>query len=183
MGKNKPTIKGLFVKTHLKVLEKQQGSVGLQALEEKCGKPLRFSSWANIPISDEVEIINCILQMISNPEVPGSRLDYEAGRFHFENFLTTPLAKGVMARFGKNFNLMMLIVGKIAGRVFRGVKVGSEILGENKVKIFMENWPYPLEHFEGFFEAWLSHLGLMGIARGAVLDDGNIEYVITWKEQ
>lgn len=183
MEKNQPTIKGLFVKTHVRAIKKKRGPLGLRTLQAQFGKPLKFGAWQNIPVADEVKLINCAVVLYSDQRINPEKLDYEAGRFHCQNFLTTPLAKTVMKRLGKNFKLMMLLASKVAGQVFRGLKAEAEDLGENKVKIVFTNSGYPVEHFAGFFEEWMSYLGLLGIARGEELEPGNIKYIMTWKEK
>lgn len=176
------TIKGLFVNTHVKAVEKNLGDFGVKQVAKKCGFALPYGNWENVPVIQEVKVIDAALQLLSDTEVPIHKLEYEAGKFHFNNFMSTFFAKTIFAQFGTNFALMMRLAGKIASRVFKGVEVRSQQLEVKKVRITMYNMDYPLEHFVGFFEAWLSYMKLIGIARGKDLGNKTYEYIITWKE-
>jgi len=176
-----PTIKGLFVKTHIAAVKHKRGEQGVKILEKLFGKPLAFGNWENVPVEEEVRLIHYALHIWSDEEIVSKYLEYEAGRFHFRNFLTTPLAKTIIKRFGANFKLIMMLASKIARKVFLGIEVSSENIDLHKVKIIIKNSAYPLEHFSGFFEAWLSYVGLVGMVRAVKTNTHLFEYTIIWK--
>jgi hypothetical protein len=55
-------------------------------------------------------------------------------------------------------------------------------LGKQTVKITLEHSDYPLEHFQGFFEEWISSLGYVGGVTAEQLKPGTYEYTIDWHE-
>ena len=81
-----PLIKGVFVSSHVKALEAAKGPEGLAQLEKLYGKPLNFSSLQDVPVRDEVRLIECTLA-IMHPEIP----EAERGKQEYlerENWLT-----------------------------------------------------------------------------------------------
>ncbi len=84
--------------------------------------------------------------------------------------------------FCLNMKLMLMQSPNIAGRVFRGITFSSKNLGERAVRITMENTDYPLEHFQGFFEAWIAFARLSGYVESFKRSDTIYEYLITWNE-
>jgi hypothetical protein len=74
----------------------------------------------------------------------------------------------------------MLKSPKIAGHVFNGVKFSAKALGKNSVKVIMENNDYPIEHFQGFFQAWMEFSGHKGKVDGLKISDTEFEYKMNW---
>ena len=178
-----PTIKGIFVNSHIKAVEDKFGKEGLMKLQKLFGKSLKFKNTDNVPVRDEVSLIECALIVLSGNKTSKENLIYDAGKLHFRNFSTTPLGKIIFSVFKKNYKLMMLQTHNIAGHVFRGVKFTSYDLGGNSVKVIMENNDYPLDHFRGLFQAWMEFAGYKGIVTGTVnkSNPNTYEYVMTWE--
>lgn len=176
----KPTIKGIFVNSHIKALQTKKGDEAVILLEKQFGKPINFKNSEDVLVSDEVKIIELTLSIMSDTLIPKEKLAFEAGRLHFQNFVTTPLAKIIFSLFKNSFKLMMLNSEKIAGHVFQGVEFKTADLSENSVKVTMKNNDYPLDHFKGLFYEWMSFSGLTGEV--AAKKTGDLyEYTMTWK--
>src|SRR5688500_10113539 len=93
MNNNTPTIKGVFVKSHINMVKQVAEEEEVKQLAEKHGKPLEFKSTDDVPIRDEVSIIEYALDVISTTPVPPEQRAFLAGSLHFKDFLTTPFAK------------------------------------------------------------------------------------------
>jgi|SRR3989338_7605559 len=180
---NTPTIKGIFVNSHIKAVSGKLGETGRAKLEKLFGDSIVFRNSDNVPIRDEVKLIECAVTVLSGDRVSKNNLEYEAGRLHFADFTTTPLAKILFSIFRKNFKLMMLQTKNIAGHVFQGIKFSSYDLGGNNVKVMMENNDYPLDHFRGLFQAWMEYAGLKGKVVGKInkSKSSTYEYIMTWE--
>lgn len=177
-----PTIKGVFVKSHLKALEKEYGISALEKLQQNFNRPIDFSDGEDVPVRTEVQLLETIVDTISKKKLTAKEREIEAGKLHFRNFATTPLWSVINSVFGQNFKLLLMQSPVIGGRVFNGVRFSSEDIGNRSVKIVMENNDYPLEHFLGFFEAWLAAAGLNGYVEGYARSEHIYEYVISWNE-
>ena len=108
MNEATPTIKGIFVKAHIDSMKQEKGEEGLRLLEEKYGKPLTFDNADNIPLHDEISLLECATEIL-DPSLPKEKVAYEAGRLHFKNFLTTPFAK-ILFPFFKNLAIPVFFV-------------------------------------------------------------------------
>ncbi|MGH2575101.1 MAG: TIGR02265 family protein [Ignavibacteria bacterium] len=181
MEENKPTIKGIFVNSHLKTLKNQKGEKGMRELERRYNKPLDFKNSDNLLVSEEVKIIELALEIMSEKPVPENERSFEAGRLHFRNFTTTPLARIIFSVFRKNYKLMMIQTKNIAGHVFQGVKFYTEDLGPNSVRVVMKNNDYPIEHFKGLFYEWMLFAGYEGTVEAKEIPPGYYEYTMEWE--
>ncbi len=181
MNSEKPTIKGIFVNSHIGAVRKQRGDEGVVELQRRYGKPLVFRNSENVPIAEEVKIIEHALDVLSASPIPAPDRAFEAGRLHFRNFTTTPLARIMFSLFLEDFKLMMLQVHNIAGHVFQGVKFSSQELEPHGIKVVMENNDYPLDHFRGLFFEWLHFAGSTGTVAGEETAPCRFEYTIRWK--
>jgi uncharacterized protein (TIGR02265 family) len=175
----RPTIKGIFVNSHVNAVRKKLGDAGLDRLRELFGAPLEFGTTENVPISTEVRLLECAVQLLSPTPVPKDRLAFESGRLHFRNFSTTPLGLMIFAIFRKKFKQAMLQANNLAQHVFVGTRFRSYDLGPNQIRVVMENNDYPVEHFQGFFQEWLGFAHLAGTVRPEVIGD-IFEYTIEW---
>ncbi len=177
---NGTTIKGIFVNSHIRAVRKKLGDEGVSRLEELFGKTLKFKNSEDVPVADEVRIIDCALLLLSEQPVPESSKDFEAGRLHFRNFSSTPLAHIIFSLFRKNFKLMMMQSHNIAGHVFHGAKFTSEELSPSSVRVTVADSEYPLDHFKGLFQEWMNFAGLQGtvVARRSA---NQSEYTMSWQ--
>lgn len=80
------------MKSHIYAVKRAKGLAGLDELQRRFGRPLTIRNNDNMPMTDEVDIINISFDIVPDHQLP-AEMDFEAGRFHFRNFLTTPLAK------------------------------------------------------------------------------------------
>ena len=182
MNTMRPVIKGIFVNSHIKFVRQQKGEEGIHTLEQHYGKPLKFKNSDNVPVCEEVKILEAALDVLSDKRIPGHERAFEAGRLHFRNFTTTPLAKIIFSLFRKNFKLMMIQTHNIAGHVFQGVRFSTEELGSSALKVIMENNDYPLDHFRGLFQEWMDFSGYSGVVEAKETAPNRFEYTMRWKE-
>jgi hypothetical protein len=174
----KPTIKGIFVKSHIRALEHERGTDGVAELERRFGKSVSFASNDDVPVSDEVEILEHIVDITSPALLSREERELEAGRLHFRNFATTAVWLLIQQIFGTNLKFLLMQSSKIAGWVFRGIEFVSEDVGPTSVKITMFNNDYPLEHFQGFIEQWLRYSRVQGIVEATAHTRGRYENLI-----
>jgi uncharacterized protein (TIGR02265 family) len=177
-----PQIKGIFVKSHIKALLREKGAEGLRLLELKYGKKFEIKNNDSIPLSEEIALVENVLEILRPGIYTAEEKSFEAGRLHFRNFSTTPLAKIIFPLYRKKFKLLMTHVANLAGHVFKGVSFSSEDIGEKAVKVIMNNYYHSRAHVEGLFYEWLLFSGLDGAAQA--LEDnvpGRCVCIIRWK--
>lgn len=176
----RPTIKGMFVNSHVRALGLERGESGLAELRKRFGKQVSFSATDDVPVADEVKILEYIVDITSPVLLSDRDRELEAGRLHFRNFSTTTLWTLMLQVFGSNLKFLLMQSSKIAGWVFRGIEFVSEDAGEHVVRITVFNNDYPLEHFQGFFEQWLHFSNVKGSVEATADTRGRYEYTITW---
>ena len=177
----RPTIKGIFVKSHIRALERERGVEGVRELTERIGHPINYLNTDDVMISEEVQILEHIVDMLSAEPLTKEEREREAGRLHFRNFSTTPLWHIIDPLVGSNLKFVLLQSSRIAGYVFQGVQFTSEDIGPKKVRITLFNNDYPINHFRGFFEEMLRYFELVGSVDAAGLTRGRFEYTISWQ--
>lgn len=175
----RPTIKGIFVNSHIKKIWQERGDDGIRELEKKFGMSIKFSNFEDVPVREEVRLIECSLEIL-NPNIAPEEKSFEAGRLHFRNFRGTPFGRIIFSQFKDSFKLMMMNAPSIAGHVFKGVRFYSEETGERGVRVTMENNDYPIDHFKGLFYEWMLFSGLDGSVEARETAPNRYEYVITW---
>lgn len=181
MDSTKPTIKGLFVKSHVNALAAERGEAGLNELRKRFGKPIDFKNSDTVPINDEVVLLECIVDILSGHPLSPQERSEEAGRLHFKNFRTTPLGIILFSTLANQPKLLLMQSKHVAGHVFQGVQFTAEDMGQRSVKITMTNNDYPVEHFKGFFEEWIGSSDYKGIVLAKALGRGVYEYLISWE--
>lgn len=174
------TIKGIFVNSHLKALQRLKGEEGLQELERRLGGPLRFRNSEDVAVRREVAIIDGVLDILHGGTIPSHLRDFEAGRLHFRNFTATPLARIVFSLFRKDLKLMMMHAHHIAGHVFQGTKFSSDDLGPTSVRVTMDGLDYPIDHFKGLLHEWMHFAGYSGTVECTAVGPYRHAYTLTW---
>lgn len=177
---DEPTIKGVFVMSHVNALRRTHGAEALVSLERKLGRSPQFGLTEDVPVSHEVIILEHAIETASEQVLLPEVLALEAGRLHFRNFSHTPLGVLVLPFYSKDFKKLVLNVGEIAESVFQGMLFSGEDAGPHAVRIIMRNSYYPAPHFQGFFEAWMAYGRLIGVVE--LEDRGGREhaYHISW---
>jgi uncharacterized protein (TIGR02265 family) len=175
-----PTIKGIFVNSHIEAVRRRLGSAGVDELERRFGAPLAFRAGQDVPVADEVRLIELALDLVHDVPLEANERAFEAGRLHFRNFTTTPYARVLFTLFPRNFHFMMLHAKTVAERVFKGVQFRVEDLGPHALLLTMENADYPLEHFQGLFQEWMDFFEVQGSVHATVHPDGRFEYRMEW---
>jgi uncharacterized protein (TIGR02265 family) len=170
------------VNSHVNAVRRALGDDGVHALEERFGKPVVFKNSEDVSVGEEVHLIECALDLLTSETFTPDERAFEAGRLHFKNFTTTPLAKIIFSLFRSEFRLMMLQVKNIAGHVFQGVHFGAEELGPNIIRIIMKNNDYPIQHFRGLLTEWMNFSGYHGTVTAVAVDQDTYAYTIEWKE-
>jgi len=176
-----PTIKGIFVNSHIAIVRKKKGDEGLRKLEKLFGKFPKYTNYQDIPVSEEVKLLECALQVVSDKPVPKDEISFEAGRLHFNDFTMTPLAKILFKAF--HDPEMLLRMGYIAEHVFVGIKFTPKRMAPNKISAIMHGGIYPLDHFKGFFHAWIEYLGYQAFVEADKLGPETYQYSITWTKK
>lgn len=174
-----PTIRGLFVMSHINALEAERGSDGIVELMTRYGKQIRFSAFENVPVREEVRIIEHVLDILDPDVTPDTRA-FRAGKLHFKNFSNTELGGLILPLFRSNIRAFLMNANHIAGYVFSGVRFISEERGQGNIRIVMENNDYPLDHFAGFFQAALEYGNLEGTVTAQDMGNQRYSYEIRW---
>ena len=181
MTDKKPTIKGIFVNSHINKVRQEKGEEGVRELEKKFGMKIDFGNLEDVPVREEVRLIECSLEVLKGQSMPDSERAFEAGRLHFINFSGTPFGRIIFSQFKNSFKMMMMNAPSIAGHVFKGVRFYSEDMGPNSVKVTMENNDYPIDHFRGLFQEWMSFSGFEGTVEAKETAPNRYEYLAQWK--
>lgn len=176
-----PSIKGIFVNSHIKAVRQAKGQAGVDDLGRRLGRPLKYKNNDNVPVADEVAMINAALDIISDSEIAPADRDFEASRLHFRNFLMTPIAKFIFSVFRKKFKLMMLNADNIAGHIFQGASFSSSELSPTSVKVSTQNNNYPIDHFRGLLYEWMKYSDVEGVVEAREIVPGEQEYIIHWQ--
>lgn len=176
-----PVIKGVFVNSHVQAVRRALGDEGVQALEDRYGAPLSFRSTEDVPVRDEVRIIELALDLLRPGDVASEDRAFEAGRLHFRNFTTTPWAKILFRIFPRNYHYMTTHAHVVAERVFKGVEFEPEDLAPNKVRLTMRGADYPIDHFRGLFYEWMRYFDLDGDVTAKETGPGEYVYTMEWE--
>lgn len=176
-----PTIKGIFVNSHIEAVRRAKGPEGILALEQALGGAVDFRDLDDVPVRDEVRIIEHANDILSPTPVPASERAYLGGRLHYTNFSGTPIAKMMFGIFPRNFRYLVLHAGTIAERVFKGVLFETAEHGPKAIEVTMRNNDYPMDHFRGFFQAWMDDFGYRGRVEAEALPDGAYRYSMRWE--
>ncbi len=176
-----PTIKGIFVNSHIRAVEKLHGARGRARLETLVGRPLDFGATEDVPVALEVRVIEAAVELMVEGPVEADDVPYEAGKLHYRNFKGTPWAKIIFGMFPRDFSFMILHSPVIAERVFKGVGFEAKEVAPRTIKLVMDNADYPLAHFKGFFQAWMEDYGLAGTVVGQAATPRRFEYVMSWR--
>jgi uncharacterized protein (TIGR02265 family) len=175
-----PTIRGIFVNSHVDAVRKAKGEEGARLLEERFGRSTKFGMMEPVSVLDEVRIIDLALDILHDKPIPEDQRDYEAGRLHFRNFSLTPLGEFLLSFFKDDFKSVMLRAPSIANHIFNGITFFSRELGPSVVAVTMSNSGYPPEHFRGLFSEWMHYSGYQGRVELTRLEHGDLEYTMRW---
>lgn len=183
--RHRPTIKGIFVNSHVKAVRKALGDEGVEELERRLGHPIDYGDTQDVLVRDEVLLIEHALDLLSPSPIAPEERAYEAGCLHFQNFTTTPWARMLFTLFPRNFHYMMKHAPLVAERVFKGVRFHSSERTPTSILLTMEHNDYPLDHFRGLFAEWMSYFGHEGTVVGRDVGEApgdRYEYLIEWEE-
>jgi len=181
-NKNLPTIKGIFVNSHIRAVKKTKGEAGIRKFQRMFGKSVNFRNTQDVPVRDEVKILECAIKILYGDKISKKDVAFEAGKLHFRDFATTPLAKIIFAVFKNNFKVMMIQTEHIAGHVFQRVQFQTQDLGENAVRVVMKNNDYPLDHFRGLFQEWMDYMGCRGKVVAKNSSKNTYKYTMRWRK-
>ncbi len=166
--------------SHVRAVQRGLGARGLDALREAVGHPLQFAATEDVPTSLEALVLEEAVRLLSvapsEEEVP--RL---AGRLHYRNFRETPWARVLFTLFPRDYGFMLRHAHTIASRVFNHVVVEAKDLAPRSMLIRLVNSGYPLDHFQGFLEAWLQDFGNEGQVVAQQPTASTQEYLVQWE--
>lgn len=179
-----PLIKGMFINSHIERLRREKGEEGVFELQKRIGRYTNFSNFDDYPVALEIQVIETVLDLIGGATDAAQRR-FEAGRLHFRNFSETffgRMTMGIAPRTGDGFKMLMQSTNYIGRYVFKHTNFSTELLGDNAVKVIMENNDYHIDHFRGLFYEWALFWGLSNpdvIATETA--PKRFEYVIMWE--
>lgn len=176
-----PTIKGLFVNSHIDAVRRAKGPEGIRALEVAFGAPVAFRDLDDVPVRDEVRIIELANDILTEGDIAPEERAYEGGRLHYKNFSGTPIARMMFGIFPRNYRYLVLHARTIAERVFKGVEFESRDLGPRCIEVVLRNNDYPLDHFRGLFQAWMDDFDHHGRVEAFLEADGAYRYRMSWE--
>jgi len=148
--------------SHVNKLRHEKGEEAVHELERRFGSSVKFKNMQDVPVRDEVRIIELALDILGGAPVDVAELAYEAGRLHLRNFMGTAFGVIISSALPKSrdgFRMLLLRSGYIARHVFKNSNFNARSDG-NDVIVAMDNSDYPIEHFRGFFTEWMSYWGL-----------------------
>lgn len=179
-----PLIKGIFINSHIRHLRNDKGDAAIIELERRYGKPLEFKTFENVPVIEEVRILDLILEITGEVPIDEHERDFESGRHHFRNFATTPFGKilmGAVPKTPEGFRIMLTSSGYISRHVFKNLQFDSEPSDENTLVSIMFNSGYPLHHFRGLYYEWMRAWDLHDAQVEAYeLGAGHHKYCMIW---
>ena len=176
-----PTIKGIFVNSHIKAIRRKLGEEGIRDLEKRFGKPITFRNSDNIPVFEEIILLEHTLDMLAgNANLPETRA-FDAGRLHFENFSHTPIARIIFSAFPDRKQILFH-AKHVAEYVFRGITFSATSEEPDRIIITMEGGFYPLDHFKGFFSEWMKSSGHEPNVHAYQDAPEKYRYMLFWKK-
>ncbi len=165
--------------SHVKVVRNEKGESGVRELEKRFGRPVNFANFEDVLVSDEIKIIEYALDILTDGKVSPDKRAFEAGRLHFKDFATTPLAKIIFSSI-TDIKKLLLNSKYIAEHVFNGITFISSDNGPDSVKIIMEGGHYPIDHFKGLFWAWVDNFGYEPDVKAVQAGSERYEYTLSW---
>lgn len=176
-----PSIKGVFVQSHVETLRKTKGDKAVIVLEERLGRRAFFTRLENVPVKLEVAVIELVYDLLNEGHtLTGAARERAAGRLHFANFSETTFGSMLMHSMPQTkatFQTMLYNIGPIARSVIQHTDFRVEER-RGAVLIKLTNNDYPPEHFAGFFEEWMAQWGLDGTVTYKVKAPRVHEYTI-----
>lgn len=166
--------------SHVKALRRTHGAEAVAELERRFGHPLDFGLNEDIPVRHEIAILEHIVDLSSPEPLSPDERAFQAGKLHFRNFSHTPLGVLVLPFFGNDFKKLALGVAGIAESIFEGISFHGSDTGAQSVRIVMDDTDYPLQHFRGFFAAWIERGNLHGVVEARQEGDRMHVYDISW---
>lgn len=177
-----PTIKGLFVNSHVATLQRRMGNAAVEELARRFGGPVHFGAFESVPLRSEMELLEHSMDIMQPGAWSGSAHRAEAGRLHFRNFCDTPLGSALMRSLPHtpgSFRTLLHNTPSIARIVFDGLIFESVDVHEG-MTLTVINCDYSPEHFRGFFEEWMHQWGITGSVRARTLSEGVCEYRLSF---
>jgi len=179
-----PTIKGVFVNSHIEQLRNTHGDEMVEELKRGYGKPLEFLATQDVPIREEVEILETIVDLTKEPKPDAKERSLEAGRLHFRNFSNTSFAGILFSTVPKTpegFKKLLLNSDYIVNNIFKNTEFESAAINDRKLKVTMGKSDYPMEHFQGLLQEWAAYFGLgESNVEASESDEKHYEYTITY---
>src|SRR4051812_10955478 len=87
----RPTIKGVYILSHIRAFERERGEDQLRELGVRYGKSLLIKNGDYLPVAEEVAILELIVEISSPKILSEEECALSAGHLHFKNFTSTPL--------------------------------------------------------------------------------------------
>ena len=173
-------IKGLFIKEHIKRLQKIKGKDIINELEKKVGQSLNVTYLDYYPAKLEENVILKSLEILNQSTKYGDK-DFTAGIYHFETFIHTFYAENLVKLIHKDVLTGLKLSKAVFGTIFKGgVEVEIIDKGNNSAVINLISSNYQLNHFKGFYTAIINFIGFNADIVAKQISPDNYEYTITW---
>jgi len=171
------TIKGIFLKDVVDIIEKEKGPRGIQILEDKMGD-INYSALKNYPIEIDKKLNESAAEVLYGTS--NSETQFEFGKTAFKVYENSAIGKTMFALMGKDIKKIALSFAKLMGTVTDGLETEVEDLGERKIVIRMKNNPYDIRHYEGIFHEAFEFFGENPHIKTKELGDEDYQYEISW---
>lgn len=152
----------MFVNAHVRKLQDSHGEGALAELKKRYGDRVFFGNLEQVPVREEVKILEVALDIIRGmhaPKLSNDERSFEAGRLHFKNFTQTPFGRillSSMPHTPAGYTELMIASRYIVRHIFSNLGFEREVIAPNIFKLVMNNNDYPIEHFRGLFFEWMT---------------------------
>jgi len=172
------TIKGVFLKNLVKVVEKQKGPEGRVQLEEKFGD-LNFSAFKDYSFECFGKIVASVCKVMYGENSPQAQ--FEIGKLMFEIYNKSVIGKTMFSLLGTNPKRAALGAGRAMNTVTSGLDIEIADLGPKKVKLRIKNDSQHIRHYEGVWAASAEMLNLKAKITARELAPEDHEYIVEWE--
>ena len=148
------TIKGLVVRNLINEVKKQKGPEGLEELKGILGEEPKISPFHDYPIKDHVKLNEAICEVLFGGNNPENQ--YKLGQLLFSSHANEGLGKAMINQmkvlgYTAGIDTLKVLI-KGSELLTKGPKYTIKNLGDNKIKMLVENSSYPTEYIKGFMD-------------------------------
>lgn len=172
------TIKGIFLKNLVDLVNQKKGDPGIKQLEKMVGD-IHYSAIKNYPVETEIKLYHATENIIFG--MNNSETREKIGMLTFEIYAHSFIGKTMFSLLGGDIKKAAYSLQKVLNTVTTGMEIRMEDLGPNKVKVIMSNNPYEIEHYKGVYMGALEFFEKEGTVEAIESSPHNYEYLVSWK--